>query len=188
MKATAAAMRLLIAAAVCLIAVPTETARACCQLGGTACGDPFAVSCNNGVVCFSPWRTCAGCTCTTTNGGQTCLPTASEPGTVPTLLVGKHSLSPTDLDLSWGATCGSSGADYAVHQGQLGAWYSHAPLQCSTGQALSLTITPLSGNRYFLIAPRTAEFTGSLGVGAAGAERPDGEPSCTDDRALAPCP
>lgn len=180
--------RILLATAVCLILAATRPANACCQLGGTACGDPFAVSCNNGVVCFFPWRTCAGCTCTTTNGGQTCLTTTSEPGTVPTLLMNRNAQTAGDLDLSWGASCSASSPDYAIHEGQLGAWFSHAPLLCSTGHALSMTITPLGGDRYYLIAPTSADFTGSLGTNGAGAERPDGEPSCTSDRALAPCP
>ena len=93
-----------------------------------------------------------------------------------------------DLDLAWGASCSASGPDYAIHEGQLGVWFSHAPLRCSSGGALSLTITPSSGDRYYLIAPIAGGYTGSLGTDSAGAERPDGSPSCTDDRALAPCP
>jgi hypothetical protein len=182
------AARFLLAAVVGLIASSTRPAEACCQLGGTTCGDPFAVSCNNGVVCFTPWRSCPNCTCTTTSGGQTCLPTISEPGTVPTLSIDKDAQTAGDLDLGWGASCFPSGPDYAVHEGQLGVWFSHAPLRCTSGHALSLTITPSGGNRYYLIAPLSGDYTGSLGTYAAGIERPDGEPSCTADRALAPCP
>ena len=161
---------------------------ACCQLGGTACGDPFAINCNNGVVCFPPFRSCPNCTCTVTNSGQTCLPSSSEPGVVATLHVSRNAQSGGDLDLSWGASCSASGPDYSVHEGVLGNWYSHAPLRCSSGGALLLTITPSGGDRYYLIAPISPGFTGSFGTNSAGAERPDGAPSCTDDRALAPCP
>jgi len=177
-----------LAAVVCLGVIFTRPAQACCQLGGTACGDPFAVSCNNGVVCFVPWRSCPGCTCTVTNSGQTCLATTLEPGMVSTLHVDKNAQAAGNLDLTWGATCSASGPDYSVHEGQLGVWFSHAPLRCSSGSALSLTITPSGGDRYYLIAPISAGYTGSLGTNSAGAERPDGTPSCTDDRALAPCP
>jgi hypothetical protein len=187
-SATGTVRRFGIAVVLYLLAIASRPAAACCQLGGTTCGDPFAVSCNNGVVCFFPWKTCAGCTCTATNGGQTCLPTTSEPGTVPILQMGRNAQTAGDLDLIWGASCSGSGPDYAIHEGQLGAWFSHTPLFCSTGHALSMTITPSGGDRYYLIAPIAADFTGSLGTTATGAERPDGEPSCTSDRALAPCP
>jgi len=179
---------LFLAIVVCVIVASTRPAGACCQLGGTACGDPFALSCNDGVVCFSPWRSCSGCTCTTTNAGHTCLATNSEPGMVPTLLVNKNAQTVNDLDLSWGASCSASGPDYSVHEGQLGVWFSHAPLRCSSGDALSVTATPSGGDRYYLIAPVSTGFTGSLGTDSTGTERPDGSPSCTDDRALAPCP
>ena len=163
-------------------------AAACCQLGGSACGDPFAVSCNNGVVCFPPYRSCPGCTCTVTNSGQTCLTTASEPGTVATLQVSRNVQAASNLDLTWGASCNAVGPDYSVEEGVLGSWYSHAPLRCSSGGALSVTLTPSGGDRYYLIAPISAGYTGSLGTNSAGLERPDGNPSCTDDRALAACP
>jgi len=178
----------LVTALTLLGAVAAPQAKACCQLGGTSCGDPFAVDCNNGSVCFVPYRSCPGCTCTATNAGHTCLTTTSVPGTVPTLTIDKSAQSPSDLDLSWGASCNAAGSDYSVEEGTLGVWYSHAPLRCSSGGARSLTLTPSGGNRYYLIAPIVAGYTGSLGVNSSGAERPDGLPSCTDDRALAPCP
>jgi hypothetical protein len=185
---SSAASRFLILIVSQLLVVTTGPAEACCQLGGSACGDPFALSCNNGVVCFFPWKTCADCTCTMTNGGQTCLPTASEPGTVPTLLLNRSAQTSGDLDLSWGASCGASGPDYAIEEGELGVWFSHTPLSCSSGHALSMTITPSGGDRYYLIAPIAGDFTGSFGTTGAGLERPDAESSCTADRALAPCP
>ena len=185
---TSVAGRILLAIVVYLIVTSTRPSNACCQLGGTACGDPFALSCNNGVVCFPPWRSCPGCTCTTTNAGHMCLTTISEPGTVSTLHVDKNAQAVADLDLTWGASCSVSGPDYSIHEGQMGVWFSHAPLRCSSGFALSQTITPSGGDRYYLIAPVSADYTGSLGTDSAGAERPDGSPSCTADRALAPCP
>jgi hypothetical protein len=186
--ACSTAKRFVLAVIVCSIITSNRPAHACCQLGGTACGDPFAVSCNNGVVCFPPWRTCPDCTCTTTNAGHTCLATTSEPGTVSTLLIDKHAQTAGDLDVTWGASCSASGPDYSIHEGQLGLWFSHAPLRCTSGGARSVTITPSGGDRYYLVAPIAAGFTGSLGTASTGSERPDGSPSCTDDRALAPCP
>lgn len=105
-----------------------------------------------------------------------------------TLHVNRNAESASDLDLGWGASCSASGPDYSVHEGVLGTWYSHAPLRCSSGGALLLTITPSGGDRYYLIVPISSGFTGSFGTNTAGVEKPDGAPSCTDDRALAPCP
>ncbi len=179
---------LIVAAFVAVWFAASQPAKACCQLGGTACGDPFAVDCNNGVVCFPPYKSCPNCTCTATNAGHMCLTSTSEPGLVATLQVDKSTQIPGGLDLSWGASCSAAGPDYSVHEGVVGTWYSHAPLACTSGGAQTLTVTPSGGSRYYLIAPISAGFTGSLGKSSAGAERPDGAPSCTDDRALAPCP
>ena len=162
-------------------------ASACCQLGGTACGDPFAVDCNNGVVCFIPYRTCNNCTCTTTASGKTCLPATAEPGRVSTLTVSRSAAQPGSLDLAWGASCSPSSPTYAVYEGAIGSWYSHEARVCSIA-ALFTTLAPFGGNRYYLVAPVAGTFTGSLGTSSAGAELPDGSPSCTTDRALAPCP
>ena len=186
--ASSVALRILLAVAGCLIVASTGPADACCQLGGTACGDPFAISCNDGVVCFVPWRNCPGCKCTTTSAGHTCLSANAEPGTVVTLVMDKTAPGSGDINLSWGASCSASGPDYAVDEGQLGVWFSHAPLRCSTAHTLFATVTPSGGNRYYLIAPVAGDFTGSLGTDSTGAERPDASPSCTDDRALVPCP
>lgn len=187
-SASSKVARFLVTGALCLIVLPARPAEACCQLGGAACGDPFAISCNDGVVCFAPWRSCPDCTCTATNAGHMCLTTTLEPGTVATLQVDKSAQTLGDLDLTWGASCTGAGPDYSVHEGQLGVWFSHAPLRCSSAFALALTIMPSSGDRYYLIAPVAADYTGSFGTDSAGGERPDGGPSCTADRALAPCP
>ena len=170
-----------------LAALVTRPAPACCQLGGTSCGDPFAVDCNDGVVCFPPWRTCASCTCTVTNGGRTCIPNPAEPGVVSTLLMTKAA-TPGDLALSWTASCNAATQQYAVDEGAIGTWYSHGMRQCTASGALTATLTPFGGDRYYLIGAVSGDFTGSLGVSSAGAERAEASPSCTDDRALAPCP
>jgi hypothetical protein len=174
--------------AACALALGlVRPALACCQLGGTTCGDPFAIECNNGAVCFPPWRTCPSCTCTSTSSGRTCLANASVPGTVSTLLVGKSG-TPGDLDLSWTPSCNPSTLDYAIDEGAIGTWYSHEARKCTGAGILMTTLTPFGGNRYYLVAPVIGSFTGSLGASSTGAERPDGAPSCTADRAVAPCP
>ena len=179
-------MRSLLALLVLLVVTPEASAN--CQLGGTFCGDPVAVDCNNGVVCFPPYRSCGGCTCTTTSEGKTCLPNSSEPGTVATLLITKNVATPGDLDLAWTASCRSSASDYGIYEGALASWYSHEPRQCTTGGGLTATLTPFAGDRYYLVVAISAGFMGSLGTSSSGAERPDGLGSCGNDRALAPCP
>jgi hypothetical protein len=176
---------LLAALATAFLARP---AQGCCQLGGSACGDPFAIDCNNGVVCFVPWRTCPSCTCTTMSSGKTCLANASEPGSVPSLRIGKGGPTGGDLQLDWDVSCAGLGPDYSIHEGLLGVWYSHAAVRCTSAGMLQATLTPADGSRYYLIAPVRDGFTGSLGKSSTGSERPDGDPSCTDSRALAPCP
>jgi len=163
-------------------------AAANCQLGGSACGDPFAIDCNGGVVCPIPWRTCSGCVCTTTSNGRTCLAPALQPGSVATVRIGKSASTPGDLDFAWDASCAPTSPDYAIYEGLLGVWYTHEPLRCTSAGALSLTLAPSPGDRYYLIAPILGDFTGSLGTNRSGTQRPDGDPSCTADRAIAPCP
>lgn len=180
-------VRTIVAAAFALALGVSRPASACCQLGGTVCGDPFAVECNNGAVCSPPWKACPGCTCTTTSGGRTCLANASVPGTVSTVLLSK-SANAGDLDLSWTPSCNPSTLEYAVDEGEIGTWYSHQARTCTSSGALVTTLSPFGGNRYYLVAPVVGSFTGSLGASSAGTERPDGAPSCTDNRALAPCP
>jgi len=180
--------RSIVAACLGLIATIVPPARANCQLGGTFCGDPVAIDCNGGAVCFPPFRLCTGCTCTTTNEGKTCLANTSEPGSVVTLLIGKDAQTPGSLDLTWSLSCAGAGRDYSVHEGQLGSWYSHEARLCSSGGTLSATLAPFGGDRYYLVAATMSDFTGSLGTGAGGTERPDSFSSCTADRALAPCP
>ena len=161
---------------------------ACCQLVGSTCGDPNAVNCNNGVVCLPGFIPCPGATCTSTVVGQTCLASTSQPGTVFALRMAKNAVTIGNLDLNWDPSCSPSASDYSVHEGTIGTWYSHTPVRCSTGGALSVTITPRAGNRYYLVAPISGSWTGSFGTNTSGAERPDSDLPCTSDRAIAPCP
>jgi hypothetical protein len=176
---------ILVATALATLALP---AAAACQLGGSGCGDPGAIDCNGGAVCFFPWRLCTGCTCVTTGLGKTCLASGDQPGTVATLAVTKSATTEGDLDLAWSPSCSASQPDYAVHEGSLGQWYTHAPSICSTAGSQSTTLTASGGNRYYLVVPIAGTFTGSFGTSTANGERPDASPSCTDDRALSPCP
>jgi len=78
--------------------------------------------------------------------------------------------------LAWGTACTPSD-DYAVYEGPLGSFSSHASATCSTGGASSWTLTPAAGSRYFLVVPLRADREGSYGLTSAG-ERPAAAVSC----------
>jgi subtilase family protein len=83
-----------------------------------------------------------------------------------------------DLTLQWGASCLQTDTDYEVYEGTIGDYDSHAPVLCSTGGQLSATVTPGSGNRYYLIVPRNTSSEGSYGLDSSGNERPAGAQAC----------
>jgi hypothetical protein len=51
-----------------------------------------------------------------------------------------------------------------------------------------VTLSPQTGDTYYLVASISESWTGSFGTNSAGAQRPDSETPCTNDRAIAPCP
>src|SRR5206468_10757606 len=61
-----------------------------------------------------------------------------------------------DLTLTWGASCNASGVDYAIYQGTLGSYYSHASKFCTTQGLLTKTFAAEPGSQDFLIVPLTA--------------------------------
>ena len=180
-------VRFLVVAAALLLA-SHRAAWPCCQLVGDMCGEPYAINCNNGVVCLPGYISCPGATCTSTIIGHTCLAVTSQPGTVFTLRIGKNAVLPGDIDLSWDPSCSPYASDYSVHEGTIGNWYSHTAIHCSSGGARLMTIVPGTGGRYYLVAPISGVWTGSFGTNSAGVERPDSDLPCTDARAIAPCP
>ena len=86
-----------------------------------------------------------------------------------------RSTTPSDLDLSWGASCSVTDLDYAVYEGTLGDFTSHTPVvapSCTTGGATSATITPGAGDRYYLIVPLSdTGFEGGYGSHSDGTPR-----------------
>jgi hypothetical protein len=86
----------------------------------------------------------------------------------------------TDVRVRWDATCGVAD-DYTLYEGDLallssGGQYSHRSLVCSdSGHDLQEVFSPSSGDRYYLIVPRTINgVEGSYGQGI---------PQGTDDAA-----
>lgn len=92
-----------------------------------------------------------------------------------------------DLELSWGPSCLAEGSDFAVYEGEIGAFASHAPITCSTGGLTQATFAPSLLDAYYLVVPRNASFEGSYGYSSAGADRPVGTSSCLP-QSLGACP
>lgn len=75
------------------------------------------------------------------------------------------------IQLDWSASC-LPDDDYAVYEGQLGRFYSHAPVVCSTGGATGAAVQPGFDGAYYLVAPTRGGFEGSYGKNSDGEERP----------------
>lgn len=88
---------------------------------------------------------------------------------------------PDQLVLSWGVPCNGLTAetDFEVYRGKLENWYSHEPVACSTGFALSYA-EPLAGStsHYYLVVARNPEREGSYGVRSDGSQRPASVSAC----------
>jgi len=83
-----------------------------------------------------------------------------------------------DLQLSWGASCLFSDQDYEIYEGNLGDYYSHYRLDCTTGSLASKTITPSSTDGYYLVVPRNTAHEGSYGSDGDGVPRPPASDAC----------
>ena len=82
------------------------------------------------------------------------------------------------IELSWGPSCMATDLDYAVYEGDLTAFPSHAPALCSTGGFTSASILPAFGAAYYLVVPLSGTSEGSYGVDSALVERPAAVSSC----------
>ena len=122
--------------------------------------------------------------------------TAISPGRVPDgkdvagilLQVARNDADPTDLDLSWGASCSSQANDCSVHEGIIGAYYGHTVQMCSTGGALQVTLTPGGESTYYLVVPLNDDAEGGYGVDSLGNSRPASPGGCRPALVADPCP
>jgi hypothetical protein len=95
------------------------------------------------------------------------------------LTIGKNASTPGHIDLAWGDGCGPGPTDFAVYEGSIGIWYSHAAKLCSTGGTLAANdLTPAAGNRYYLVVPLSPDVEGSYGKSSAGADITQGSGAC----------
>ena len=96
------------------------------------------------------------------------------PGEPWQLLLGKNALDPSKIDLSWGVGCPTGATGFAVYEGTLGAFTTHAILggACGiAGQSLQAQ-TPCTGNCYYLVSAvdDAVGEEGSLGHDSTGLE------------------
>jgi hypothetical protein len=91
-----------------------------------------------------------------------------------------------DLMLWWDDSCWLDDDDYEIYEGDLGDFWSHGALACSTAGSTSFTITPSDGSRYYLVVPRNIATEGSYGLGSDGVQRPPAATPCTQ-QIIVPC-
>lgn len=110
------------------------------------------------------------------------------PGTVPLMDVGL-SQARGRIRVSWEASCSAGAEDYAIYEGTIGSWYSHAALDCSDdGADRQEDIVPSAGDRYYLVVPLNANDEGSYGLTSDLKYRPAGTGACVASRLVASCP
>ena len=95
------------------------------------------------------------------------------------------------LVLNWSPSCSADATDYALYEGSLdslrrGEW-DHAPVVCSTTGDPWAAFLPGAGDRFYLIAARTADHEGRLGRSSSGAWRPQAASACVPRETLATC-
>lgn len=119
---------------------------------------------------------------------------ARYPGVVGTasLLAKKNTGNAALVDLSWGAACGPGATGYAVYEGQLGNFSSHALVNglCNMSATTAAALAPAAGNRYYLVSAidGLALEEGSLGKNTAGVEYTHPAGACEVATDLTSCP
>jgi subtilisin-like proprotein convertase family protein len=112
---------------------------------------------------------------------QACNSPLATPGAVPDGALGTPltvAANGSNLTLAWGTSCSATGIDYAIYQGTVGNYYSHASKFCTTQGLLTKTFPADPGNLYFLVVPVSADREGSYGTHTALIERPVGTLEC----------
>jgi hypothetical protein len=113
-------------------------------------------------------------------------PVMTTPGSVPDGTTGAPvtlAVAPNgEITVEWSESCSGEAEEYAIYEGSLdmlraGSW-DHVPVTCSAGTDLGETITPLPGNRFYLVAPVAGVYEGSLGESSGGVDRPLSGAAC----------
>jgi hypothetical protein len=118
----------------------------------------------------------------------------ASPGTGPgsigdSLRIAPSTSTPGDVTLTWSASCSANALNYAVYEGAIGHWYSHAARDCVDGVNLTEELTPSAGNRYYLVVPLGVSGEGTYGRDSKGMERPVGAGGrCMAAQVIETCP
>ena len=91
-----------------------------------------------------------------------------------------------DITLDWDDSCVLNDDDYAIYEGTIGDFTTHAQKVCSTGGDTFDTITPGMGDRYYLVVPHDGTDEGSYGIDSDGDPRPASADAC-QPQAVATC-
>jgi hypothetical protein len=84
------------------------------------------------------------------------------PGSAGGLAVARSSVTAGALVLSWAESCGEDVLNYGIYEGALGAWTTHARIDCFDGGSdRSESVTPAAGDRYYLVVPLGSVAEGS---------------------------
>ena len=101
----------------------------------------------------------------------------------------ERTANPKAVRVSWEPGCSTNAGNYAVYEGQIGKWGSHAPVTCAdTGNDLTEEFEPGTGDRYFLVVPLNPLGEGSYGTTSDGMERAVGSGPCVTRQVLSTCP
>ena len=91
-----------------------------------------------------------------------------------------------ELLARWEPSCHCTDSDYVLYEGPIGDFTGHLPATCTTDHSIEYRLDSLPGPRYFLVAPRSEGFEGSLGNDSGGTERQQGSGGCIG-RQIVPC-
>ena len=85
------------------------------------------------------------------------------------------------LRLTWSETCLGAAINYGVYEGTLGDFTSHTQKLCGTF-GTGASITPLTGDAYYLVVPFYGDYEATYGQGSDGIERPVGQLTCAPEQ------
>ncbi len=129
-----------------------------------------------------------------TGTGMTDFALPGSPGTAPDgtvssvpLTMSKATPAGTSVNVSWGTARSSEATSCGLYEGTLGSWYSHTALAC-LGSTNSATLSPSSGNRYYLVVPHNGDYEGGYGKDSSGNQIPPGGSACQTTWDPATCP
>ena len=94
------------------------------------------------------------------------------------LLANKNVVNLNDVDLGWSASCNVGATDYTVYMGDIGSFYNHDQVVCTTASSTNYTVINPGADKYFLVVPIAGTEEGSYGTDSTGSQRPQSTVPC----------